>query len=100
MIIKIQRRTQPFTQIDNQAIRDNRLSFKARGLLCYLLSHVDGWNFNAEAIAKESPNKARAIRSAMKELREFGYAEIKYIRSADGRNIQGSSVTIREIAKT
>jgi hypothetical protein len=97
MIIKVKRRDNPFTQVDNSTVRDKRLSFKARGLLIYLLSQVDGWNFNIDDAANHSTDGKASIYSAMRELKEFGYAETHVIRSDDNKYAQGSYTLIREI---
>lgn len=62
-----------FTQIPNAWIRDNRLTFKARGILTLLLSHVEGWQLNIGTLAHANIEGKEAIRSAIKELEEFGY---------------------------
>ena len=98
MIIKLERHSTDFTQVVNETIRDKRLSFKARGLLIYLLSQVDGWRFNAKDAAKHSTDGRRAIYSAMKELKALGYAQLVKVRK--GNRLCGSYVTIREIPKT
>ena len=42
MIIRAQRR-ETFTVVNNTAINDNRLSFRAKGVLVYILSKPDNW---------------------------------------------------------
>lgn len=68
------RLTDRFTILDNSVINDNRLSFRARGVLIWLLSKPADWRTRSEAIAAQSPKEGReAIRSAMRELRDAGY---------------------------
>lgn len=75
-----------YTCIANQAIRDNRLSFKARGLHHLLLSYPDNWTINTAQLTAESDRDGReAIASALKELETFGYFERKKLRGQDGR---------------
>lgn len=62
-----------FTQIPNQWLRDNRLSFKARGLLALVMSHSQGWSLSVTQLAIASKEGKDAIRSAIKELEKFGY---------------------------
>lgn len=65
--------------IRREALQDPRLSFKATGMLAYLLSLPDNWRTNAERLsgAKNKLGKAREGREAMqaglRELEEAGY---------------------------
>lgn len=68
------KRTKNFTVLNNDLIRDSRLSFKARGLLQYMLSMPDDWKFYVSELAKHSSKEGEgAIRSAITELEEAGY---------------------------
>lgn len=68
------RRTKGFTVVPDAALRDAGLSFKARGLLAYLLSMPDGWEHGgAEGIAEQSKEGRDAIRSGLQELEDAGY---------------------------
>lgn len=63
-----------FTILANAVIRDKRLSYRARGVLCALLSHRDGFHITSESLADDSPNEGRdAIRKSLTELAEAGY---------------------------
>lgn len=66
--------TSDFTQIPNAALRDMRLSWKARGLLAYLLSHTDdGFSIDADRLALRGPDGRHAILAGLKELVTAGY---------------------------
>ena len=95
MIIKIHRHDRDFAQISNNTLRDKRLSFKARGLLAYLLSQSDTWNFNVKDCSNHSTDGRAAIYSAMKELKRFGYATLH--KEKRGNRFFGSYTLIREI---
>lgn len=73
-----------FLRIDQQAVRDRRLSFRARGLLAYLLDRPDGWRFTAESLALEATEGRDAIRTALSELEAVGYLARDRIRRDDG----------------
>jgi hypothetical protein len=62
-----------FTQIPNAWLRDERLSFKARGLLSSILSHSPEWSLTIEWLASHNPEGKEAIRSAVAELELHGY---------------------------
>lgn len=62
-----------FTVIDNSIFKDRRLSFKAKGLLCQMLSLPDGWEYSVKGLATLASDKYSAITSGLKELEEAGY---------------------------
>jgi len=67
-----------FTIIDNGIFRDKALSFKAKGLLCHLLSLPDNWKVYISEIARHGADGERAVRSGMRELLDKGYL-VKYV---------------------
>ena len=62
-----------FTQIPNDWLRDTRLTFKSRGVLALIMSHRQGWSLSIASIAHSNQEGKDAIRSAVKELEDFGY---------------------------
>lgn len=82
-----------FTIIPNATLRDQRLSYNARGVLMELLSHVDGWETNADALSQlarkyrgeRSGEGRRALRAAFTELEELGYLVRRKERRERGR---------------
>jgi len=74
-----------FTTIGNNLIQNTALSWKARGLIIYLLSMPDDWNFNLSDLANRAPDGRAALRSGIKELKEQGYIEIVKERSNGGQ---------------
>jgi hypothetical protein len=62
-----------FVQVRNTMLEDNRLSWKAKGLLAYLVSRPDGWVVRMSDLTNRSTDGEKSIRAATKELREFGY---------------------------
>lgn len=68
------RRADQFTILSNDVLNDKRLSFRARGVLIWLLSKPADWRTRSESIAAQSDKDGRdSIRSAMRELAELGY---------------------------
>lgn len=66
--------------------RDSRLSFRARGIAMRLLSNAPGFRMSATDLARESPQEGRyAVLSAMRELRELGYAKLERTQDRRGR---------------
>lgn len=69
-----------FTVIDNAIFKNCELSYKAKGLLCQMLSLPDGWNFSIEGLAKLSTDGETSVRSALAELKAAGYFRRQQIR--------------------
>lgn len=76
-----------FTAVPNQIVNDARLSFKARGILLYLISKPDSWEFSEERISLRSTDGKASIKSGLKEIEKFGYLERKKIKSDNGKFI-------------
>lgn len=73
-----------FTVVDDRTAQDFRLSFRARGVLLWLLSKPDDWTFTRESLAKEAPEGEDAMREVLRELTEFGYIARERLRGRDG----------------
>lgn len=70
-----------FTITDNKLIKDDRLSWKARGIFIYLWAMPDDWNFYVEEVAKHSKDKVEALQTGLSELEKYGYLERKMTKS-------------------
>lgn len=69
----------PSEPIPWRVLQDKRISFRARGVLGYLLSLPDGWEASAERIARDTTEGRDAVATALKELESVGYlARRKY----------------------
>ncbi|MFA5401580.1 MAG: hypothetical protein WC359_14110 [Dehalococcoidia bacterium] len=62
-----------FTLLSNKTLRDVSLSWKARGLLAYLLSHSEGYHIRADNLHQFSSDGISATRSGIRELTQAGY---------------------------
>ncbi|MEU4537214.1 hypothetical protein AB0G15_20335 [Streptosporangium sp. NPDC023825] len=77
--------TTGFTVLPNFSLRDRRLSFAARGLLSYLLSHPESIRQDIKTLAADNPEGQEAIARAMRELITYGYLTREHVRNASGR---------------
>lgn len=73
-----------FTVLPTAALEDSRLSFRARGVLAFLISKPDAWRVRAESIASAGKEGKEAIKTALRELKDFGYYRVVTERLADG----------------
>lgn len=74
-----------FTTLDNELIRDVRLSWKALGLLVFLLSLPPNFKLRLIYLAKLRRSGRDATRSGLKELEDAGYLLIERRHDALGR---------------
>jgi len=78
-----------FVQIDKFPLQDVRLSWRAKGLLAYMLSMPDDWQFYVNELHKHAKDGKDSTRSALKELEQFGYLVIE----KDNRSSKGKFAT-------
>jgi hypothetical protein len=81
----IKNKDNPYVMIDRRPIDNPKLSFKAKGILTYLLSRPDGWEVNLIDLANRSTEGLSAIKSGAKELKEAGHLKHAGTRNADGQ---------------
>lgn len=84
-----------FTILPNRVIRDQRLSFRARGVLAYLLSMPPGWRTSSTRVARETREGRDAIRTALEELRALGYATLDRHQNDAGQWVTEWTITDR-----
>ena len=68
-------RDNPYAQISKFALGDPGLSWKAKGLLAYLLSLPDDWYVRPRELRKHSKTGVKATYSAINELISAGYLQ-------------------------
>jgi hypothetical protein len=84
MIVRSPRPRDNFSIVSNRVIRDHRLSWKARGLLIYVLSQPDHWRTSSAHLASISPEGIHAVRTGLKELETLGYLHRYRTQQANG----------------
>lgn len=78
-------KTSNYTVMSNHHLRDKNLSFKAKGLLSFMLSLPDTWDYSMNGLCKVSKENIKAIRSTLHELEEFGYLIRNRVQNEKGR---------------
>lgn len=79
-----------YTVMSNYHLRDKNLSYKAKGLLSFMLSLPEDWDYSLAGLCKISKEGRDGIRSILKELQEYHYLEIeKAIRKGYYQGIDG-----------
>lgn len=74
-IIRVKRHQGGFTIIPNEVLRD-KMSLRAKGLLCMILSNVDEWVITKTWVAQHCTEGRDALKAVFDELQELGYASV------------------------
>jgi hypothetical protein len=74
-----------FVRIQNEILMNDKLSWKAKGLLCFMLSRKDDWEFHKIQVQKYSTDGRDGTISAFNELIKAGYVKQKKIRDDKGK---------------
>lgn len=73
MIVNKVKKNENFTIVDNGYLNDPNLSFKAKGILTYLLSLPGDWVIYFEEVITHSKDGIKSFRSGVDELINEGY---------------------------
>lgn len=65
--------TENFSTLPNEVVNSTGLSFKAKGILWYLLSKPSDWKVYIKEISQNSKDGVKSVRSGVKELIDSGY---------------------------
>ena len=82
-VFKIEK-TKDFTVMSNYHLRDKNLSYKAKGLLSFMLSLPEDWDYSLKGLCSISKENRDAIRSTLKELQQNHYLETEKVRGDKG----------------
>lgn len=72
-----------FTIVPNSLLRDGRLSFRARGVMAFVMSYQDDWLIHLDWLKQQGSEGREAVRATMKELVALGYCRKLIVQSPD-----------------
>lgn len=74
-----------FVVMDKTPLNDKRLSWKAKGIMAYMLSKPDDWVFYLDEVATNSTDGIASFRSGFNELKKHGYVQRIQKRNEEGK---------------
>jgi len=99
-IIKLKKHQTNFTQIDNHTLRDKRLSLRAKGMLCQLLSFPPAWQVRVDYLIEQSLESKHVVYAVLHELEQHGYIKKSQSRCKGTGQLQGIEYTVYEESQT
>lgn len=69
-------KNQNYTVMSNYHLKEKNMSLKAKGLLSVMLSLPDDWDYSLSGLIAICKENETAVKSALKELKDFGYIRI------------------------
>ncbi len=73
-----------YTVMSNYHLRDKRLSLKAKGLLSFMLSLPEDWDYSLNGLVAMCKEGRDAIQNTLDELKTYSYVKIEQLRSQKG----------------
>lgn len=77
-VIRVEK-TKNYTVMSNYHFKEKTMSLKAKGLLSLMLSLPDNWDYSITGLVAICKENETAIKSALKELQQFGYVKVDKI---------------------
>ena len=74
-----------YTILNNTIFKDKCLSFKAKGILCLMMSLPENWNYTLKGLASLSKDSIDSVRQGVNELKAAGYIVQHQVKSQNGR---------------
>ncbi|MFJ2745294.1 hypothetical protein ACIO3O_37185 [Streptomyces sp. NPDC087440] len=83
-----------YVHIESSTARDVSVSYRALGLLTYLLDQRDDWQVRSEQLSQPEARESRdAVRKTLRELAAAGYYRLERRRFRDGKQAMGTAVS-------
>lgn len=80
----IKDKNNPYVIMNKTGLEDKRLSWKAKGILGYLLGQPDDWQIRMSHLVKQSTDGELSLKKGIQELKKYGYVVRVAVRS-DGK---------------
>lgn len=74
-----------YTVVNNFICKDNRLSYRAKGIWLYAFSRPDNWTFNTVDLVKQSTDGEKSVKAGLRELEACGYLIREQKQAQDGK---------------
>ena len=84
-VFRVYKESGNFVTVHKSFIHDDNLSWKAKGILLYLLSRPDDWRIYETELNKHSSDGRDSLRTGIKELEETGYIHRTRKRNEKGQ---------------
>lgn len=94
--IRRTKRTGNFTTVRNEYLQDVNLSWKAKGLITYIMSLPPNWQLNLSDLKKRSKDGRDATAAGLRELITNGYCQRCKVRG-DGGTFVGCDYEVSDI---
>lgn len=78
MVFRV-KKNKNYTVMSNYHLRDKNISLKAKGLLSWMLSNNDDWDYTISGIVACCKEGETTITTALRELQDTGYVVVKKI---------------------
>jgi len=93
-VIRVQRKPSSFVTMDKGFLENPNLSWKAKGILAYLLSKPDNWKVIISNVLKNATDGKGSVYKGLSELKEYGYYSKVPIRDEKGVIVRWDSVVL------
>ena len=84
-VFRVYKESGNFVTVHKSFIHDDNLSWKAKGILLYLLSRPDDWQVYETELNKHSSDGRDSLRTGIKELEQAGYIHRTRKRNEKGQ---------------
>lgn len=74
----------PYTSLPRRLLQDERISYRAQGVLTHLLSLPNDWKTNATRLSARRKEGRDAVETALTELEAVGYLSRRKVQYRDG----------------
>ncbi|MEU1275390.1 hypothetical protein [Streptomyces sp. NPDC005799] len=92
--VRHNRRRPYYVHVESTTVRNTRLSYRALGLLTYLLDQKEGWQVRSDQLSKGEGREGReAVRTSLRLLAAEGHYRLERRRLRNGKVVMGTAVS-------